>query len=66
MSDFEVEVGIRVEPERVWRALTDPVEIPQWFGWDADFFELTSDWLGWWQGLVEGGEAVVHPASGGA
>jgi hypothetical protein len=29
---------------------------------DADFFELTSDWLGWWQGLVEGGEAVVHPA----
>jgi uncharacterized protein YndB with AHSA1/START domain len=29
---------------------------------DSDFFELTSDWLGWWQGLVEGGEAVVHPA----
>jgi hypothetical protein len=28
---------------------------------DADFFELTSDWLGWWQGLTEGGEAIVYP-----
>lgn len=35
MGDFRVEVEVRVEPERVWRALTDPEEIPQWFGWDA-------------------------------
>jgi len=27
---------------------------------DQEFFEVTSDWLGWWQGLVEGGEAVVN------
>jgi len=27
---------------------------------EAEFFEVTSDWLGWWQGLVEGGEAVVN------
>ncbi|MBK5231728.1 MAG: hypothetical protein JJE13_01940 [Thermoleophilia bacterium] len=26
---------------------------------EKEFFEITSDWLGWWQGLVEGGEAVV-------
>jgi len=33
---FEVEVEIRVEPSRVWRALTDPQEVAQWFGWDAE------------------------------
>ena len=27
---------------------------------EKEFFEVTSDWLGWWQGLVEGGEAVVN------
>ena len=32
---------------------------------DADFFELTSDWLGWWRTLVDGGAAVVHPVGGG-
>lgn len=31
---------------------------------DADFFELTSDWLGWWRTLVDGGEVVVDPVGG--
>ncbi len=30
----------------------------------TDFFELTSDWLGWWRSLVDGGEVVVHPVAG--
>jgi hypothetical protein len=29
---------------------------------DTEFFEVTSDWLGWWQGLVEGAEVVVAAA----
>ncbi|MGK2955329.1 MAG: hypothetical protein ACSLFI_06630 [Solirubrobacterales bacterium] len=27
---------------------------------DEEFFEVTTDWLGWWQALVDGGEAVVN------
>ncbi|HTU14901.1 MAG TPA: SRPBCC domain-containing protein [Solirubrobacterales bacterium] len=33
---FDVEVEIRVEPDRLWRAVTDPQEVAQWFGWDAE------------------------------
>lgn len=33
---FDVEVEIGVEPSRVWRAVTDPQEVAQWFGWDAE------------------------------
>ncbi|MBK5111959.1 MAG: SRPBCC domain-containing protein [Thermoleophilia bacterium] len=33
--EFEVEVKIRADPERVWQALTDPGKIALWFGWDA-------------------------------
>ena len=35
MGDFAVEVEVRVEPERVWKALTERDQISQWFGWDA-------------------------------
>ena len=33
---FDVEVAIRVEPARIWTALTRPDEIAEWFGWDAE------------------------------
>jgi hypothetical protein len=33
---YEVEVAVKVAPERIWKALTDPDEIAQWFGWDAE------------------------------
>ena len=32
---YVVEVVTRVSPDRLWRALSDPSEIAQWFGWDA-------------------------------
>lgn len=38
-SPYEVEVAVRVEPSRVWKALTDTDEIAQWFGWDAATLE---------------------------
>jgi hypothetical protein len=36
MAGYEIEVEMRVEPERVWRALVEPDQIAQWFGWDAE------------------------------
>ena len=33
--EYEVEVKLRADPERVWRALTDQEDLAQWFGWDA-------------------------------
>ncbi|GAA5042755.1 uncharacterized protein YndB with AHSA1/START domain [Thermocatellispora tengchongensis] len=42
MSDprpFQVEVGIGVPREEVWRAVTEPERIREWFGWDYDGLE---------------------------
>lgn len=36
---YEVEVFVDVEPSRIWDALTEPVEIGRWFGWDAETLE---------------------------
>ncbi len=41
---------------------TATLTLSTWGLSDSEIFELTSDWLGWWQGLVEGGEIVVFPA----
>ncbi|MBK8293512.1 MAG: hypothetical protein IPK93_01575 [Solirubrobacterales bacterium] len=38
---------------------TASLTLSTWGLSEKEFFEVTSDWLGWWQGLVEGGEAVV-------
>ena len=33
---FHVETTIDADPAAVWHALTDPGEVPRWFGWDYD------------------------------
>ena len=38
---------------------TASLTLSTWGLSEKEFFEVTSDWLGWWQGLLEGGEAVV-------
>ena len=27
---------------------------------NAEFLEVTTDWFGWWQGLVDGAEVIVN------
>jgi uncharacterized protein YndB with AHSA1/START domain len=39
VDGYEIRVEVRVEPERVWRALVEPDQISQWFGWDAETLE---------------------------
>ncbi|MBO4205538.1 SRPBCC family protein [Micromonospora echinofusca] len=36
---YRVEVGIDAPPESVWRALTEPDQLRDWFGWDHDGIE---------------------------
>ena len=33
---FRIEVVVEAARDRVWPALTDPVEIRRWFGWDYE------------------------------
>lgn len=33
---YRVEVTVRAPHETVWRALTEPEQVRQWFGWDYD------------------------------
>lgn len=48
---IERQLDLHVEPGRVWRALTDPAEIPAWFG-SATEFRAESGATGWfeWEG----------------
>ena len=46
---IEKKVELKAPPDRVWRAITDPAEIAQWFG-DSAEFDLTpgsEGWFGW-------------------
>ncbi|HEX8632171.1 MAG TPA: SRPBCC domain-containing protein [Catenuloplanes sp.] len=33
---FQVDITINADRDAVWRTMTDPAEIRQWFGWDYD------------------------------
>jgi len=41
------------------RCRTASLTLSTWGLSEKEFFEVTSDWLGWWQDLVESGKAVV-------
>ena len=46
---IERTLELRASPERVWRALTDPVELGRWFGNEAqlDLRPGGEGWFGW-------------------